>query len=150
VTIEVEVTVQNQGDEEVGNITLVDSFHPGAFEAVSPPEEFELVEPELSDPHLYWRQHIDSLGAGQALTFDYSIRVKTLAPETRLEPLVVTVDGTPVGVSNDIVLFSVYKERYQPESAAGEFPVIPVAVGVVAFAISTTLAYAATMRRRTS
>ena len=60
------------------------------------------------------------------------------------------VDGTPVGVSNDIVLFSAYKERYQPESAAGGFPAIPVAVGIVAFAISTTLAYAATIRRRTS
>lgn len=147
--VEVEVTVQNQGDGEVGNITLVDSFHPGAFEPVTPLDEFELVQPESSDPHLYWRKHIPSLAAGETRSYDYTVKVKTLALETRLEPLVVTADGTPVAVSNDVVLFDGFEDRYQPESAAGGFPAIPVAVGVVAFALCTTLAYAVTTRRRT-
>jgi hypothetical protein len=149
-TVEVEVTVRNQGDGEVGNITLVDSFHPGAFEPVAPLDEFELVQPESSDPHLYWRKQIASLAAGETRSYDYTVKVKTLALETRLEPLVVTADGTPVAVSNDVVLFDGFEDRYQPQSAAGGFPAIPVAVGVVAFALCTTLAYAVTIRKRTS
>ena len=138
--IEVTVAIENKGSTAVGNITLQDSFYPGSFEAVAPADEFKLTQPALSDSHLYWIKEIDSLGAGETETFTYSVRVKALGLETRLGALVVSVDGTPVSVSNDVLLYSELEDKYQPEAAAeGGFPAIYIyviigVIGVVAIA----------------
>jgi len=142
--IEVTVAIENKGSTAVGNITLQDSFYPGSFEAVAPADEFELTLPALSDSHLYWIKEIDSLGAGETETFTYSVRVKALGLETRLGALVISVDGTPVNVSNDVLLYSELEDKYQPEAAAeGGFPstYIYVIIGAVAVvAIASVLA----------
>lgn len=129
--VEASVTVQNNGASEVKNITLKDNFYPGAFEAVAPLDEFELTQPELSDPHLYWTKEIDSLASGETKTFAYSVRVANLGLETRLEPLVVAVNGTPVAVSNDVVLYSELAGKYGPQPTESKFPTVPVVVAIV-------------------
>jgi len=142
--IEVTVEIENKGDTAVGNITLQDSFYPGAFEAVAPADEFELTQPELSDPHLYWTKEVASLSPGEEKSLTYSVRVKALGLETRLGALVVTVNGIPVSVSNDILLFSELEGKYQPQAAAeGGFPTIYIYViigVVVVVAIASVLA----------
>jgi hypothetical protein len=140
--IEVAVTIENKSDTAVRNITLKDNFYPGTFEAVAPADEFEISQSELSDPHLYWIKEIDSLGAGETETFTYSVIVKALGLETRLGALVVTVNGIPVSVSNDVLLYSELEGKYQPEAAAESgFPTTYIyaiigAVAVVAIIIS--------------
>jgi hypothetical protein len=136
-TVEVEVTIQNNGDKEVTDIILSDNFFPGAFEAVAPIDEFELVEPENSDPHLYWSKVIDSLKPGETATYSYSVRVTDLSVlETKLGPLLVLVEDTPVSVSNDIILYSELAESYGPESSGG-FPLLYVTIAVVVVAAIT-------------
>lgn len=128
--VEVEITIQNKGEDEVRDITLIDSFFPGAFEAVVPLDEFELVESEMSDPHLYWKKEVDSLKSGETKTYVYSVRVKTLGLETRLGALSIFVNGIPVGVSNDIILYSELAEKYEPGASQG-FPTRYVIIGAV-------------------
>lgn len=132
--VEVEITVQNNGDKEVENITLTDNFFPSAFEAVEPLDEFELIEPEMSDPHLYWRKEIYSLKPGETKTYTYSVKVKTLGLEMRLDALSVLVNGIPVGVSNDIILYSELEEIYKPEATTHKFPTKYVIIGAAAAA----------------
>jgi hypothetical protein len=128
--VQVEVTVQNKGSEKIEDIALVDSFFPGAFEAVDPLSEFSLIEKESSDPRLYWKKEGASLEPGETIVHCYSIRVKALGLETRLDPLVVLVNDTPVSVSNDVILHSALGERYEAE-AEGKFPTFYVVVGAV-------------------
>lgn len=128
--VEIEVTVQNKGTEEISDITLVDSFFPGTFEPVGPLSEFDLIEAENSDPRLYWKKEIDSLGPGETALYNYSVKVKVLGLETRLDPLVVLVNDTPVSVSNDVILHSELAERYEPEASKG-FPIFYVIIGAV-------------------
>jgi hypothetical protein len=147
--IEVSVTVQNNGAAEAGNITLNDNFYPGAFEAIAPLDEFELSQPELSDPHLYWTKEIDSLAAGETKTYAYSVKVKALGLETRLEPVVVLVDGTPVSVSNDVILYSELEGKYGPQQPSeSKFPTVYVVIGVVAVAAIITSAFVIRSRRK--
>ncbi len=137
--VEVSITVENRGGEEVRDITLRDSFFPGTFEALSPVDEFETVETEWSDPHLYWTKEIDSLAAGESVTCTYSVIVKALGLETGLDNLVVSVGGIPVGVSNDVVLYSELDERYGPQVSESEFPTAYVVTGVVVVAAVVVL-----------
>lgn len=146
--IEVSVTVQNNGSTEVEDITLTDSFYPGAFEAVAPLDEFELTQPELSDPHLYWTKEIDSLASGETKNFAYSVRVTNLGLETRLEPLVVSVNGTPVAVSNDVMLYSELEGKYGPQPSESKFPTIPVVVAIVVVAIIAASAFIVRSRKK--
>ena len=143
--VEVEITVQNKGDNEIRDITLSDNFFPGAFEAVAPLDEFELVQPEMSDPHLYWKKEVASLKSGETKTYAYSVKVKTLGLETRLDALLVLVNGIPVGISNDIILYSELEEIYKPEAPAREFPTKYV---IIAAAIAGTVAGILTRKRR--
>jgi hypothetical protein len=129
--VEVEVTIQNRGDEEIRDITLSDNFFPNAFEAVAPIDEFDLVQPEMSDPHLYWKKEIESLKPGETKTYTYSVRVKTLGLETRLDALAVLVNGIPVSVSNDVILYSELEERYKPKAPEGKFPTTYLIIGAV-------------------
>lgn len=131
--VEVEVTVQNRGAEEISDVTLVDNFFPGTFESVEPLAEFNLVEAENSDPHLYWQKDIDSLAPGETSVHSYSVEVKALGLETRLGPLIVLVNDTPVSVSNEVILHSELAERYEREVSEG-FPVLYVVIGVVILA----------------
>ena len=133
--IEVEVTVTNQGDTQVKNIMLSDDFHPGVFEAVSPLEEFELLQPELSDPQLYWTKEIEGLAPDESKTFDYSVKIKHLSFENRLDAVVVSVGGTPVCVSNDVVIYSEIEGRYAVETAESEFPTAVLVIGLILAAI---------------
>jgi hypothetical protein len=128
--VEVEVTVQNKGTEEISNITLMDNFFPGTFEPVEPLDEFNLVESENSDPRLYWTKEIDSLDPGETAVYSYSVKVKVLGLETRLDPLVVLINETPVSVSNDIILHSELGEEYGPETSEG-FPIRYVIIGII-------------------
>lgn len=135
--VEVEITVQNEGDNEVRDITLSDSFFPGAFEAVEPLDEFELVEPEMSDPHLYWKKEIDSLKSGETKTYVYSVRVKTLGLETRLGALSILVNGIPVAVSNDVILYNQLEKTHKPEISTkyviiGTVTIIGTVAGILA------------------
>jgi len=109
--VKVEVKIQNKGKTEVKNVEIFDEFFPRAFEAVEPLEEFELVKPEQSDAHLYWKKKIDLLKPGETKSYTYSIKVKALSPETRLTSLTVLVNGIQVAASNDVML---YKEA-KPE-----------------------------------
>jgi hypothetical protein len=143
--VEVEVTIQNNGDEEVRDIILIDSFFPGTFEAISPLSEFELVESETSDPHLYWKKEIDSLKSGETKTFTYFIRVSALSLETRLDSLSVLVGGIPVSVSNDIILYSELGEGYEP-GVSQRFPTLYVIIGAII--IVSIVAFFAVRRRR--
>jgi len=143
--VEVEITVQNKGDNEIRDITLSDSFFPGAFEAIAPLDEFELVQPEMSDSHLYWKKEIDSLKSGETKTYAYLVEVKTLGLETRLDALLVLVNGIPVAVSNDIILYSELEEIYNPKAPAREFPTEYV---IIAAAIAGTVAGILTRKRR--
>ena len=131
--IEVEVTIQNKGAEEVRDITLIDNFFPGTFEPVEPLDEFNLIEEENSDPRLYWTKEIDSLEPGETAVHSYSVKVKTLGMETRLDPLVILINDTPVSVSNDIILHSELAERYGPGASEG-FPVLYFIIGAVVVA----------------
>ena len=132
--IEVEVTIENKSDKAVGNVTMRDGFYPGTFEAVSPLDEFELIQTEMSDPHLYWTKEVDNLEPGETMSFTYSVKVKALGFETRLNALVVSVNGIPVGVSNDVILFSELEERYATQVSECEFPTTYVIIGVVVVA----------------
>jgi len=147
--VEVEVTIQNKGDEEVRDITLTDNFFPNAFEAVAPMDEFELVQPEMSDPHLYWKKEIESLKPGETGSYTYLVRVKTLGLETRLDHLVVLVNGIPVSVSNDVILYSELEEKYKPETPEKTkgFPTEILVIGAIT-AIIVVLAAAYLMKRR--
>jgi len=127
--VSIEVMIQNNGDEEVRDIELYDDFFPTLFEAVEPLEEFSLVYPENSDPHLYWKKEVDSLQPGENKVYTYSIKVKALSPETRLNPLTILVDGTPVAASNDIIIRGEPEEPY--ELAEREFPTLYVIIGAV-------------------
>lgn len=146
--VEVEVTIQNNGDKEVRDIILSDSFFPGTFEAIEPPYEFELVQSEMSDPHLYWRKEIDSLKPGETKTCTYSVKVKALGPETKLDALVVLVNGIPVSVSNDIILYSELEERYKPKAAERGFPITYVIIGAVVVAAIAALIFFIRSRKK--
>jgi hypothetical protein len=146
--IEVEVTIENKGDNAVGNITITDSFYPGTFEAVSPLDEFELAQEEMSDPHLYWTKNIGSLEPGETVSYTYSVEVKALGLETRLDALVVSVNGIPVGVSNDVLLFSELEGRYQAQVSECEFPTMYVIIGVVVVAAIIASAFIIRSRRK--
>ncbi|HEY49151.1 MAG TPA: hypothetical protein G4O13_03815 [Dehalococcoidia bacterium] len=146
--VEVEITIENMGDEEVQDITLRDSFFPGTFEAVAPLDEFETVESELSDPHLYWTKEIDSLAAGESVTCTYSVIVTALGLETRLDNLVVSVTGIPVSVSNDVVLYSELEERYGLQVSEGGFPTTAVIVVLVVIVAIIALLYLRRARKR--
>jgi hypothetical protein len=136
--VEVEVSVQNKGTEEINDITLIDNFFPGTFEAVEPLVEFDLIEEENSDPRLYWTKEIDSLNPGETAIYSYSVRVKVLGLETRLDPLVVLVNDTPVSVSNDVILHSELDDEYGPETSEG-CPILYVIIGVIITAAITAL-----------
>jgi len=127
--VKIEVTIQNNGDEEARDIELYDDFFPTLFEAVEPLEEFKLVQPEESDPHLYWTKKVDSLQPGESQDYTYSIKVKVLSPETRLNPLTILVNGTPVAASNDIIIHGETEEPY--ELAEREFPTLYMIIGAV-------------------
>jgi len=148
--VEVEVTIQNKGDEEVRDITLSDNFFPNAFEAVAPMDEFELAQPEMSDPHLYWKKEIESLKPGETKSYTYLVRVKTLGLETRLDHLAVLVNGIPVSVSNDVILYSELEEKYKPETPGPEktkgFPTQFLVIGAIT-AIIAVLAVAYLIKR---
>jgi hypothetical protein len=139
---QVEIIIQNKGDSEVRNITLIDSFFPGTFQPVEPPDDFKLVQPEMSDPRLYWQKDIERLEAGQSRTYTYSVNVTALGLETRLDPVSVLVNGIPVAASNDIVLYS------ELGGGAGEggprgFPMLYVIIAtvvLVAVIISVSIA----------
>ncbi len=146
--IYVHVTIANKGDKAVGNITIRDGFHPGTFEAVSPPDEFELTETEMSDPHLYWTKNIDTLEPEETVSFTYSVEVKALGLETRLDALVISVNGTPVGVSNDVILFSEIENRYVAQVSECEFPTTYVIIGVVVVAAIIASFYIIRSRRK--
>jgi hypothetical protein len=146
--VEVEVTVQNKGDGEIRDITLIDSFFPGTFEPVEPMAEFNLVEAENSDPHLYWTKEIDSLGPGETAVYSYSVKVKALGLETRLDPLVVLINDTPVSVSNDIILHSELSKGYESGASEG-FPTRYVIIGVIIVAAIIVLVFFLRLRRKT-
>lgn len=129
--VEVEITIQNKGGKEIRDITLSDNFFPNAFEAVAPMDEFELVQPEMSDPHLYWKKEIESLKPGETKSYTYSVKVKTLGMETKLDSLVVLVNGIPVSVSNDVILYSELEERYKPKAPERAFPTLYMIIGAV-------------------
>lgn len=57
--------------------------------------------------------------------------MKTLGLETRLEPFVVSVNGAPVAVSNDVVLFSELEGKYGPQPSESKFPTVPVVIAIV-------------------
>ena len=145
--VEVEVTVQNKGTEEISDITLIDNFFPGTFEPVEPLDEFNLVESENSDPHLYWTKEINSLDPGETVVYSYSVKVKALGLETRLDPLVVLINDTPVSVSNDIILYSELAERYEPGASQG-FPTFYVIIGAVIVAAAIAVVFFFRAKRR--
>ena len=132
--VEVEITVQNKGHSEVRDITLIDSFFPGAFQAVEPLDDFKLVQPEMSDPRLYWQKDIDKLEAGESRTYTYSVNVTALGLETRLDPVSVLVNGTPVAVSNDIVLYSELGGEAGEEGPRG-FPTLYIIIGAIVLVV---------------
>lgn len=146
--IEVEVTIENKSDKAVGNVTMRDGFYPGTFEAVSPLDEFELIQTEMSDPHLYWTKEVDNLEPGETMSFTYSVKVKALGFETRLDALVVSVNGIPVGVSNDVILFSELEERYGARDSECEFPTVYVIIGVVVVAAIIASTFVIRSRRK--
>lgn len=146
--VEVEVTIQNKGDSEIRNIALSDSFFPGAFEAIQPLAEFELVQPEMSDPHLYWKKEINSLKPGETKTYTYSVKVKALGPETKLDALVVLVNGIPVSVSNDVILHSELEERYKPKAPEREFLTTYVIISAVVVAAIVALVFFIRSRKK--
>lgn len=145
--VAVEVTVQNKGTEEINDITLVDNFFPGTFEPVEPLGEFDLIEEENSDPRLYWTKEIDSLEPGEKAVYSYSVKVKVLGLETRLDPLVVLINETPVSVSNDVILHSELGEEYGPETSEG-FPVRYVIIGVIVVAAIIALFFFLKSRKK--
>lgn len=127
--VSIKVTIQNNGDEEVRDIELSDDFFPTLFEAVEPLEEFNLVYPENSDPHLYWTKEVDSLQPGESRVYTYSIKVKVLSPETTLNPLTILVNGTPVAASNNIILHGEPEEPH--ELVERGFPTRYVIIGAI-------------------
>ncbi|MFC2045275.1 hypothetical protein ACFLUH_01170 [Chloroflexota bacterium] len=141
--IEVEITIENQGREEVRNLQLIDSFFPGTFEAVKPLDEFELVESEISDPHLYWTKKIDKLLPGEKQSYHYSVKVIALGLQTRLDSLVIMVDEIPVATSNDIVLYDELAESREGWISGIELPLKYIVVGCVVLAgiVSGTVYY---------
>jgi len=98
--INVEITVQNNGDKAVNSIGLIDQYVISHFEAVEPLEEFGEQETIL-----FWTKNIDSLGPGESKTLAYSVRYIGFTSESYefdLKPCVVTVDGHLVSVSNEV------------------------------------------------
>jgi hypothetical protein len=142
--VSIEVTIQNNGDEEVRDIELYDDFFPTLFEAVEPLEEFNLLYPENSDPHLYWTKKVDSLQPGEIRVYTYSIKVKVFSPEITLNPLTILVNGTPVAASNDIIIHGEPEEPH--ELAEREFPTRYVIIGAIV--IVAIVAFFAVRRRR--
>lgn len=127
----IEVTIQNNGDEEVRDIELYDDFFPTLFEAVEPLEEFNLVYPEDSDAHLYWTKKIDSLQPGESKAYTYSIKVKIVSPETMLNPLTALVNGAPVATSNDIIIYGESEEQIVYKPGEREIPTLYVIIGAI-------------------
>lgn len=144
--VSIEVTIQNNGDEEVRDIELYDDFFPTLFEAVEPLEEFNLVYPEDSDPHLYWTKKVDSLQPGESRVYTYSIKVKVLSPETTLNPLTILVNETPVAASNDIIIHGEPEEPH--ELAERGFPTLYIIIGAIVIAAIVALFVVRRLRKR--
>ena len=102
----------------------------------------------MSDPHLYWTKEVDNLEPGETMSFTYSVKVKALGFETRLDALVVSVNGIPVGVSNDVILFSELEERYGAQVSECEFPTVYVIIGVVVVAAIIASTFVIRSRRK--
>ena len=141
--VEVQITIKNQGEQEVRNLKLIDSFFPGAFEAVEPLDDFELVEPETSDPHLYWIKEIGHLAPGETKGFHYSVKVKNLGLQTRLDSLIILVDEVPVATSNDLVLYNELTKGGEAERVGTGFSLKYVVIGsaVLAGVVGGTVYY---------
>jgi len=82
------------------------------------------------------------LAAGETRVFSYSIEVRNLGLQTRLDPLTVLVNDTPVAASNELVL---YDELTQDGEAAGVglgFPWQYIVIGsAVAGAVGGIIGY---------
>jgi len=102
----------------------------------------------MGDPHFYWQEEIDSLKLGETKSYTYSVKVKTLSPETSLDSLVVLVNGIPVSVSNDVILFSELEERYKPKAPERAFPTKFVIIGVVVVAAIVASFFVIKSRRK--
>jgi hypothetical protein len=59
------------------------------------------------------------------------------------------VDGTPVSVSNDVILYSELEGKYGPQQPSeSKFPTVYVVIGVVAVAAIITSAFVIRSRRK--
>ena len=97
----IKITIENKGNKEVKNITLMDNFFPADIEAVSPLEEFTMQGGPEEEPRLIWCKKIDSLMPKEIKNYQYSIKIKRLF-NTTLDPLTVIVEGSLVSISNEV------------------------------------------------
>lgn len=70
--------------------------------------------------------------------------VTNLGLETRLEPVVVSVNGMPVAVSNDVILYSELEGKYGAQLS--KFPIVYVIVPIVV--VAAIIAFVLIIRAR--
>lgn len=88
--LEATTSITNNGDE-LNNLELQDAFLSANYKPISPIEEFKKIDSEF-EPVYSWTKKINSLGAGETLTFSYKLNVTNIA-NLRLLPLRVLMDG---------------------------------------------------------
>jgi hypothetical protein len=146
--LQVDISVHNEGDTEVVNLSLSDNFIPSDFEAIEPMSEFSIPDLNMSDPRLFWGTNLGTISPGEIRTTSYSVRY--IAPLSQsfdliLSPATGYMDGTMVAISNPV---TVSLEAPTP-AAAGETaePASALSPFVAVFAFIMTIIVISLLRR---
>jgi hypothetical protein len=128
--LHIDISVSNQGDKEVTNLSLSDNFVPSDFEAIEPISEFYIPGLNTSDPRLFWSTNLGSLPPGDARTVSYSVRYIGPVAQTydlTLSPATGYMDGTLVAISNPLTVSLVAPTPpVEGETAEPATPLSPV------------------------
>ena len=104
-SINVKIKIENKGNTEIKNITLVDSFESINFEPIGPMEDF-IIHQDIDLIKGYsWYKIIDSLSPGEMQEFNYYIRILS-GGDTTLSLAVAKVNESMVAISNNVVVES--------------------------------------------
>lgn len=98
--INIEITLTNNGDTELSDIRLVDQYAASHFGEIEPS-----VESSTLENLVFWQKTINSLGPGETIKLNYSVKYiweVSQVHDFELKPAVVTVGGNLVSVSNEV------------------------------------------------
>jgi hypothetical protein len=101
------VSVVNEGDQAVENISLEDDFDPLEYKTVGSQSALWLSESPESDSRLFWQVEIDRLQPGELKSYDYKLRYigdVSMIHGFTIKPCMACVDGDLVAISNRVAM----------------------------------------------